>query len=77
MFLQLESDLHTFVDNNTVTVIGLTILELKCELQGKVERAIELRIENGNMIANPEKFKAIVLAKGKTKHWLFPNEYLW
>ena len=58
----MESDLHNFADGNTVTAIGQTIQELKCELEGKAEKAIEW-IENNNMIANPEKFKAIVLAK--------------
>ena len=41
MFLVLESDLHNFADDNTITAIGQTIQELKCELEGKAERAIE------------------------------------
>ena len=60
----MESDLDNFADDNTVTAIGQTFQELKCELEGRAEKAIEW-IENNNMIANPEKVKAIVLAKEK------------
>ena len=41
MFLLSESDLHNFADDNTVTAIEQTIQELKSELKGKAERAIE------------------------------------
>ena len=62
MFLLMESDLDNFADDSTVTAVGHTIQELKCELEGEAKRVIEW-IETDDMTANPEKFKAIVLAK--------------
>ena len=62
MFLLLESDLHSFADDNTLMAIRQTIEELKSELKGKAERAVDW-IENNDMIASPEKRMAIVLAK--------------
>ena len=56
MFLLLESNLQ----------FKQTSRELNFELEEKVERAIE-RIENNDMIANPERFKVNCPCQGKTK----------
>ena len=62
MFLTLGSDLHNFADDNTVTAVAETIQFLINSLEIKTSKAIQW-MENNDMIANPEKFKAIVLTK--------------
>ena len=62
MFLILGQDLHNFADDNTITATGKTIDGLVHDLETKSESAIEW-MDNNNMIANPGKFKAIVLSK--------------
>ena len=61
-FLTLGSDLHNFADDNTVTAVAETIQALINSLEIKTSKAIQW-MENNDMIANPEKFKAIVLTK--------------
>ena len=62
IFLTLGSDLHNFADDNTVTAVAETIQALINSLEIKTSKAIQW-MENNDMIANPEKFKAIVLTK--------------
>ena len=63
IFFLLGSDLHNFADdNNTVTAVAETIQDLINSLDVKTCTAIEWMEDNG-MIANPNKFKAIVLTK--------------
>ena len=62
IFLILGQDLHNFADDNTITAIGKTIDGLVHDLETKSESAIEW-MDNNNMIANPGKFKAILLSK--------------
>ena len=58
----LGSDLHNFADNNTVTAVAETIQDLINSLEVKTSNIIEWMKDN-DMIANPNKFKAIVLTK--------------
>ena len=62
MFFLLGSDLHNFADNNTVTAVAKTIQGLINSLEVKTSNAIEWMKDNG-IIANPDKFKGIVLTK--------------
>ena len=58
----LGSDLHNFADDNTVIAVVETIQDLKNSLEVKTSNAIEWMKDN-DMIANQNKFKAIVLTK--------------
>ena len=60
--LLLTQNLHSFADDNTITEIGETVQELINLLQVKTEKAINW-LDLNNMIANPDKFKAIILSK--------------
>ena len=62
IFFLLGSDLHNFADDNTVTAVSETIQDLINSLDVKTSNAIEWMKDN-DMIANPNKFKAIVLTK--------------
>ena len=62
IFFLLSSDLHNFADDNTVAE---TIQDLINNLDVKTSNAIEWMKDN-DMIANPNKFKAIV--RTKTDH---------
>ena len=62
IFFLLGSDLHNFADDNTVTAVADTIQDLINSLDVKTCTAIEWTKDN-DMIANPNKFKAIVLTK--------------
>ena len=57
-------NIHNFADHNTITALSETIQGLINTLQNKTERAIKW-MENNNMIANPDKFKAIILTKDR------------
>ena len=57
-------DIHNFADDNTITALSETIQDLINALQNKTERAIKW-MENNSMIANPDKFKAIILTKDR------------
>ena len=85
----LGSDLHNFADNNTVTAVAETIQDLTNSLEVKetikdLTNSLEVktsniieRMKNNDMIANPNKFKAIVLTK--TDHntaGIRPNSYV-
>ena len=62
IFFLLGSDLHNFADDNTVTAVAETTQDLINSLEFKTSNAIEWMKDN-DMIANPNKFKAIVLTK--------------
>ena len=62
VFFLLGSDLHNFADDNTVTAVAETIQELINSQDVKTCTDIEWMKDN-DMIANPNKFKAIVLTK--------------
>ena len=62
IFFLLGSDLHNFADDNTVTAVAETIQDLINSLEIKTSNTIEWMKDN-DMIANPNKFKTIVLTK--------------
>ena len=62
IFFLLGSDLHNFADDNTVTAVADTVQELINSLEVKTSNIIEWMKDN-DMIANPNKFKAILLTK--------------
>ena len=62
IFFLLGSDLHNFADDNTVTAVAETIRDLINSPDVETRNAIEW-IKDNDMIANPNKFKAIVLTK--------------
>ena len=62
IFFLLGSDLHNFADDNTVTAVVETIQGLINSLEVKTRNAIKWMKDN-DMIANPDKFKAIMLTK--------------
>ena len=64
IFLLLTQNLHNYSDDNTITEIGETVQELINLLQVKTEKAINW-LDLNNMIANPDKFKVIILSKEK------------
>ena len=62
IFFLLGSDLHNFADDTTVTAVAVTIQDLINSLDVKTSNAIEWMKDN-DIIANPNKFKAIVLTR--------------
>ena len=62
IFFLLGSDLHNFADDNTVTAVPETIQGLINSLEVKTSNAIKWMKDN-DLIANPDKFKAIVPIK--------------
>ena len=62
IFFLLGSDLHNFADDNTVTAVAETIQGLINSLEVKTSNVIKWMKDN-EMIANPDKFKAIMLTK--------------
>ena len=76
IFFLLGSDLHNFADDNTVTAVAETIQDLTNSVEVKTSNIIEW-MNDSDMIANPNKFKAIVLTK--TDHnatGVRPNSYV-
>ena len=76
IFFLLGSNLHNFADDNTVIAVAETIQDLINGLEVKTSIIIEWMKDN-DMIANPNKFKAIVLTK--TDHntaGIKPNSYV-
>ena len=61
-FFLLGSDLHNFADDNIITAVAETIQGLINSLEVKTSNAIKWMKDN-DMIANPDKFKAIMLTK--------------
>ena len=75
-FFLLGSDLHNSADDNTVTAVAEAIQDLINSLEVKTSNIIEWMKDN-DMIANPNKFKAMVLTK--TDHntaGIRPNSYV-
>ena len=64
LYLVLQKDLHNFGDNNTISAVGETILELVDLLTTKSNLAIDW-FNTNSMIVNPDKFKATVLNKSR------------
>ena len=62
IFFLLGPDLYNFTDDNTVIAVAETIQDLMNSLEVKTSNAIEWMKDN-DMIANQNKFKAIVLTK--------------
>ena len=62
IFFFLCSGLHRFADNINVTAVADTILDLINSLAVKTSNAIQW-MKGNDMIANPDKFKAIELTK--------------
>ena len=63
MFLCLiKSDLHNFADDNTIAVTCKSLNDLLGILERDSESAIDC-FNNNNMIANPDKFQAIIMNK--------------
>ena len=60
----IDPDLHNFADDNTLSAVGETIQGLVDIMQHKAESAISWMEEN-DMIANPDKFKAIIITKDR------------
>ena len=55
-----SSDLHSFADDNTTSAIASSIEDLVKDLEKKTCTALDW-LDASKMIANPEKFKAIIL----------------
>ena len=72
IFFLLGSDLHNFADDNNVIAVAETIQDLMNSLEVKTSNAIEWMKDN-DMIANQNKFKAIVLTE--TDHNTIINWY--
>ena len=62
IFFLLGSDLHNFADDNNVIAVSEIIQDLMNSLEVNISNAIEWMKDN-DMIANQNKFKAIVLTK--------------
>ena len=63
MFLWLtKSDLHDFVDDNTIAVTCKNLNDLLRTLEKESESELDW-FKNSNMIANPDKFQAIIMNK--------------
>ena len=62
IFFLLGPDLYNFADDNNVIAVAETIQDLMNSLEVKTSNAIEWMKDN-DMIANQNKFKAIVLTK--------------
>ena len=76
IFILPGSDLHNFADDNSVTAVAETIQDLINSLEVKTSYIIEWMKDN-DVIANPNKFKAIALTK--TDHntaGIRPNSYV-
>ena len=59
-----DPDLHNFADDNTLSAVGETIQGLVDIMQHNAESTISWMEEN-DMIANPDKFKAIIITKDR------------
>ena len=62
MFYFITSNLHNFVDDNTLSAAAESLQSLVNELEHQAKKAIDW-LQINQMIANPEKFKAIVLKR--------------
>ena len=64
LYYILQSDLHNFADDNTISAISDTVSSLVNSLTDEANKAVDWFHIN-KMIVNPEKFKAILLTKRK------------
>ena len=64
LYYILQSDLHNFADDNTISMISDTVSSLVNSLTDKANKAVDWFHIN-KMTVNPEKFKAILLTKRK------------
>ena len=62
MFCFITSNLHNFADDNTLSAAAESLQSLVNELEHQAKKAIDW-LQMNQMIANPEKFKAIVLKR--------------
>ena len=62
MFCFITSNLHNFADDNTLSAVAESLQSLANELEHQAKKAIDW-LQMNQMIANPEKFKAIVLKR--------------
>ena len=63
LFLLLtKSDLHNFAGDNTIAVTCKNLNDLLHKLKKESESAVDW-FRNNNMIANPDKFQAIIMNK--------------
>ena len=63
MFLWLtKSNLYNFSDDNTITVTCKNLNDLLRTVEKESESVVD-RFRNNNMIANPDKFQAIIVNK--------------
>ena len=60
-----SSDLHNLADDNTISAIASSVEDLVTDLERKACTALDW-LDANKMIANPEKFKAIILQKPKS-----------
>ena len=61
-FCFITSNLHNFADDNTLSAAAESLQNLVNELEHQAKKAIDW-LQMNQMIANPEKFKAIVLKR--------------
>ena len=62
MFCFITSNFHNFADDNTLSAAAESLQSLVNELEHQAKKAIDW-LQMNQMIANPEKFKAIVLKR--------------
>ena len=63
MFLWLtKSNLYNFSDDNTITVTCKNLNDLLRTVEKESESVVD-RFRNNNMIANPDKFQAVIVNK--------------
>ena len=60
-----SSDLHNFADDNTISATASSVEDLVTDLERKGCTALDW-LDTNKVIANPEKFKAIILQKTKS-----------
>ena len=67
LYYVLQSDLHNFADDNTVSAISDTVSGLVNSLINKANKAVD-RFHVNKMIVNPEKLKAILVTKSNKEN---------
>ena len=72
MFCFITSNLHSFADDNTLSAVAESLQSLVNELEHQAKKVIDW-LQMNQMIANPEKFKAIVVKRLNAKEALNVN----
>ena len=62
-----SSTLHNYADDNTISACSNSISNLRRTLESESSVALSW-LSNNKMIANPEKFHAIILTRNKTEN---------